>query len=86
MKAAIVTSAGQTPVYGDFADPVASGGMEMIAASSSALSQFSKFGLRVAITVLVGNFLPRRAPMASAAPQTGAGLFHPAGSPLCSAR
>ncbi len=42
MKAAIITSAGQKPVFGDFADPVPSDGMEIIAVSASALSQFSK--------------------------------------------
>ncbi len=42
MKAAIITSAGQTPVYGDFADPVSSEGREIITVSASALSQFSK--------------------------------------------
>ena len=42
MKAAIIASAGQTPVYGDFADPVSFEGMEIITVSASALSQFSK--------------------------------------------
>ncbi len=42
MKAAIIISAGQTPVFGDFADPVPSDGMEIVAVSASALSQFSK--------------------------------------------
>ena len=42
MKAAIITSAGQTPLFGDFADPVPSEGKEMVTVSASALSQFSK--------------------------------------------
>jgi NADPH:quinone reductase-like Zn-dependent oxidoreductase len=42
MKAAIITAAGRTPVYGDFKEPVAREGMELIAVSASALSQFSK--------------------------------------------
>jgi NADPH:quinone reductase-like Zn-dependent oxidoreductase len=42
MKAAIITAAGRTPVYGDFAEPVARGGEEVITVSASALSQFSK--------------------------------------------
>ncbi|HWE49829.1 MAG TPA: zinc-binding alcohol dehydrogenase family protein [Bryobacteraceae bacterium] len=42
MKAAIITSAGQIPVYGDFAEPLASEGRDVIAVKASALSQFSK--------------------------------------------
>jgi NADPH:quinone reductase-like Zn-dependent oxidoreductase len=42
MKAAIITAVGQTPVYGDFNAPVASEGKELIAVSTSALSQFTK--------------------------------------------
>ena len=42
MKAAVVTAAGKTPVYGDFATPVAKAGEELIAVRTSALSQFSK--------------------------------------------
>jgi NADPH:quinone reductase-like Zn-dependent oxidoreductase len=42
MKAAIITAAGKSPVYGDFTEPVASDGKELIIVSASALSQFSK--------------------------------------------
>jgi NADPH:quinone reductase-like Zn-dependent oxidoreductase len=42
MKAAIITAAGKTPIYGNFNEPVASEGKELIAVSASALSQFSK--------------------------------------------
>lgn len=42
MKAAIITAAGKSPVYGDFREPAASDGMELITVSTSALSQFSK--------------------------------------------
>jgi hypothetical protein len=41
MKSAIITAAGKTPVYGDFNEPVASGGKELITVSASALSPFS---------------------------------------------
>jgi hypothetical protein len=42
MKAGIVTAAGKSPVYGDFKEPAASEGKELIAVRASALSQFSK--------------------------------------------
>jgi len=42
LKAAIVTAAGQSPVYADFTDPVGSEGKQVISVSASALSQFSK--------------------------------------------
>src|SRR5580658_6678692 len=42
MKAAVVTAAGKTPVYGDFPTPIAKTGEELIAVRASALSQFSK--------------------------------------------
>ena len=42
MKAGIITAAGKTPVYGDFNEPVARSGEELITVSASALSQFSK--------------------------------------------
>ena len=42
MKAGIMTAAGKPPVYGDFNEPVAAEGEELIAVSASALSQFSK--------------------------------------------
>jgi NADPH:quinone reductase-like Zn-dependent oxidoreductase len=42
MKAAIITAPGKAPIYGEFQDPVASEGMELITVSASALSQFSK--------------------------------------------
>ena len=42
MKAGLITSAGKTPVYGDFNEPVALEGKELITVSGSALSQFSK--------------------------------------------
>jgi NADPH:quinone reductase-like Zn-dependent oxidoreductase len=42
MKAGIITAAGRAPVYGDFDEPVANSGNEIITVSASALSQFSK--------------------------------------------
>ena len=42
MKAAIIRAAGDKPIYGDFAEPVATEGTEVITVSVSALSQFSK--------------------------------------------
>jgi NADPH:quinone reductase-like Zn-dependent oxidoreductase len=42
MKAGIITAAGKPPVYGDFREPAASEGKEVIFVSASALSQFSK--------------------------------------------
>lgn len=42
MKAAIITAAGKSPVYGDFNEPVASEGSEIIKVSACALSPFSK--------------------------------------------
>jgi NADPH:quinone reductase-like Zn-dependent oxidoreductase len=42
MKAAVVTAAGKTPVYGDFPKPIAKSGEELISVRTSALSQFSK--------------------------------------------
>ena len=42
MKAAIVTAAGKPPIYGEFTEPVATPGTELITVSASALSQFSK--------------------------------------------
>jgi hypothetical protein len=42
MKAAITTAAGQTPVYGDFIEPVAGGGKGLVTVSAFALSPFSK--------------------------------------------
>jgi NADPH:quinone reductase-like Zn-dependent oxidoreductase len=42
MKAAIVWGSGLTPVYGDFADPLASSGEERIAVTAAAISQVVK--------------------------------------------
>jgi NADPH:quinone reductase-like Zn-dependent oxidoreductase len=42
VKAAIITEPGKTPAYGDFREPVAGTGEELIAVSASALSQFTK--------------------------------------------
>ncbi|MGB6430383.1 MAG: zinc-binding alcohol dehydrogenase family protein [Candidatus Acidiferrales bacterium] len=42
MKAAIVTAAAKSPVYGDFDAPVAKPGEELISVRASALSQFTK--------------------------------------------
>jgi NADPH:quinone reductase-like Zn-dependent oxidoreductase len=42
MKAAIITAAGNAPVYGDFSEPAAREGMELVSVSASALSQFSR--------------------------------------------
>jgi NADPH:quinone reductase-like Zn-dependent oxidoreductase len=42
MKAAIVTAAGKSPIFGEFNEPTATPGSELITVSASALSQFSK--------------------------------------------
>jgi hypothetical protein len=42
MKAGIIKVAGTSPVYGDFNEPVAGEGQELITVSAAALSQFSK--------------------------------------------
>jgi NADPH:quinone reductase-like Zn-dependent oxidoreductase len=42
MKAGIIKVAGKSPVHGDFNEPVAGEGQELITVSASALSQFSK--------------------------------------------
>lgn len=42
MKAAIVQQAGQPPVYGDFADPIAAPGEHLITVTAAAISQISK--------------------------------------------
>jgi NADPH:quinone reductase-like Zn-dependent oxidoreductase len=42
MKAAIVTAAGKTPVYGDFPTPIAKAGEELITVRASALSHLTK--------------------------------------------
>ena len=42
MKAAIVKGPGQTPVYGEFDEPTAQPGQELVTVSASALSQFTK--------------------------------------------
>ena len=42
MKAGIIAAASKAPVYGDFNEPVASEGKELITVSASALSQFSR--------------------------------------------
>ncbi len=42
MKAGIITAPGKSPVYGDFNEPVAGDGLEVIAIRASALSQFSR--------------------------------------------
>ncbi len=42
MKAAIITETGKTPVYGDFRDPEAQSGEELITMSAAALSHFTK--------------------------------------------
>lgn len=42
MKAAIVTAAGKTPIYGDFEAPTAKPGEELISVRASALSHLSK--------------------------------------------
>ena len=39
MKAGIITAAGKPPFYGDFDEPIASEGKELITVSASALSQ-----------------------------------------------
>jgi NADPH:quinone reductase-like Zn-dependent oxidoreductase len=42
MKAAIVTAAGKTPVYGDFPTPIAKAGEELVTVRASALSWLTK--------------------------------------------
>src|ERR1700761_5526565 len=42
MKAALVTAAGKTPIYGDFDKPVAKDGEELIAVRAAALSNLTK--------------------------------------------
>ncbi len=42
MRAAIVTAAGNSPIFGEFNEPAATPGMELITVSASALSQFSR--------------------------------------------
>jgi NADPH:quinone reductase-like Zn-dependent oxidoreductase len=42
MKAAVITAAGKTPVYGDFPTPIAKTGEELIAVRASALSHLAK--------------------------------------------
>jgi hypothetical protein len=42
MKAGIITAADRAPVYGDFPGPAACEGKELITASASALSNFSR--------------------------------------------
>lgn len=42
MKAAVIMAAGTSPVYGDFNEPRASEGQELVTVGASALSQFSK--------------------------------------------
>jgi NADPH:quinone reductase-like Zn-dependent oxidoreductase len=42
MKAAIVTAAGKTPIYGDFDTPIAKAGEELISVRASALSNLTK--------------------------------------------
>jgi len=42
MKAAIVTAAGRTPVYGDFEMPIAKEGEELISVRAAALSNFTR--------------------------------------------
>ena len=42
MKAAIITAAGMSPIFGEFREPAATAGAELITVSASALSQFSK--------------------------------------------
>src|SRR3984885_3689853 len=42
MKAAVISAAGKTPVYGAFPTPTAKAGEELVSVRASALSQFSK--------------------------------------------
>jgi NADPH:quinone reductase-like Zn-dependent oxidoreductase len=42
MKAAIITAANKSPIFGEFNEPTATPGTELITVSASALSQFSK--------------------------------------------
>ena len=42
MKAAIVAAPGTSPIYGDFGEPMAQPGEELITVNASALSHFTK--------------------------------------------
>ena len=42
MKAAIVQGKGQTPVYGDFTEPVASAGESRVSVTAAAISQLTR--------------------------------------------
>jgi NADPH:quinone reductase-like Zn-dependent oxidoreductase len=42
MKAAIITAAGKSPIFGEFNEPAAAPGLELVTVGASALSQFSK--------------------------------------------
>jgi NADPH:quinone reductase-like Zn-dependent oxidoreductase len=42
MKAAIIREAGSRPIYGDFREPTATAGTELVTVKASALSQFSR--------------------------------------------
>src|ERR1700678_2895814 len=42
MKAAIISGAGKTPVYGDFAEPMASAGEKRVAVTAAAISHVVK--------------------------------------------
>jgi NADPH:quinone reductase-like Zn-dependent oxidoreductase len=42
MKAAVITAAGKTPVFGQFQEPTGSNDLEVITVNAAALSQFSK--------------------------------------------
>jgi hypothetical protein len=54
MKAAIITAAGKPPVYGDFNEPVASEGNEVVTVSAAALVRSVSPAPRGHITAQIG--------------------------------
>ena len=61
MKAAIVQGKGETPVYGDFAEPKASEGESLIAVAAAAVSaaqikNASRENARKTFPIFTGNF------------------------------
>jgi hypothetical protein len=71
MKAAIITVAGKAPAYGDFNEPVAGEGKELITVSALALSQFSKSRSSGPITLQAARFHAWQAPTVSGVPRMG---------------
>ena len=60
MKAAVVHGPGQTPVYGDFAEPTPAEGESRIKVTAAALSQLAKARAIGRALQLVGRVSPHR--------------------------